>query len=462
MKDLFELRQDARNIFAAALRSVDAGEAIRRVVRLDESLLTTIDSSIDLALHNSGVYVIAIGKAAPAMAAAIAGILDNRISGGIISGPVIQEREHETLSAFASDRWRFFAGGHPLPNQESLNAAQAGFDLLRVANEKHAPILFLISGGGSTMLEWPADARVSLDDLRIANRLLISCGASIAEINAVRRAFSAIKGAGLAHLAPNSPQISLIVSDTNSGDEGSVASGPTIEPPLSMPDARAVVDHNGDLSQLPASILNAIQSSRQSMKPLALDRALRKHYVLLDNQAALKAAMKAAGQLGFQTEIAEDIVDPDIAEGMTLLLSRLEALRTRTRETQPVCLVSGGEFRCPVRGKGRGGRNSETVLRLAIELNRRSSEGDIGRHVVLSGGTDGQDGNSPAAGAIADQTTISRASAAGLDPRRFLEESDSFSFFEKLGDTIDTGPTGTNVRDVRILLASPGLGPVAS
>ena len=452
MKDLPELHHDARAIFGAALRAVDAGAAVRHAVRLDGSILTTVASAIDLAAHGSGVYVIAIGKAAPAMAAAIDNILNNTISGGIISGPITPERELEAPGAFAADRWRFFAGGHPLPNQDSLNAARAAFDLLKRADVERAPVLFLVSGGGSAMIEWPSDNGISLDELSEANRLLVACGASIGEVNAVRRAFSAIKGGGFARVAPNSSQITLIISDTNSGDEASVASGPTIEPTLNVPDAKAVVARYADLADLPASVFNAINSAQPRTELPEADRTLRKHYVLLDNQTAIKAAADAARLLGFETEIADDIVEQPIAEGAALLRSRLKALRARTNSSQPVCLVSGGEFRCPVRGNGRGGRNSETVLRWAIEIDRRSGEGNNGRIVALSAGTDGIDGNSPAAGAIADQDTIARALALGLDVRTFLEESNSFGFFDKVSDTIVTGSTGTNVRDVRILL----------
>jgi glycerate 2-kinase len=453
LKDLPELRQDALEIFAAALRAVDADAATRRAVSLDGSILTTVASSHELDIEAAGLYVIAIGKAAPAMAAAVAGILDKRIGRGIISGPALSERQSEIANLFAPDRWRFFAGGHPLPNQESLNAAQAGFDLLRRADQERAPVLFLISGGGSAMFEWPRNELISLADLRHANQLLISCGASIAEVNSVRRTFSAAKGGALARLAPRSPQITFIISDTNAGDEASVASGPTILPPSNAPDPKQVVARHDELARLPTSILNNIQSSPRYRESEDIAAASRLHFVLLDNHTALNAAAETARQLGFQPEIAEEIIESQIAEGTTLLLERLQALRTRTSNNQPVCLISGGEFRCPVRGNGLGGRNSETVLRWAIEIDRQSSKGNIGNQVGLSAGTDGQDGNSPAAGALADQNTIPRAGAAGLDPGRFLEDSNSFSFFEKLGDMIDTGATGTNVRDVRILLA---------
>jgi glycerate-2-kinase len=172
--------------------------------------------------------------------------------------------------------------------------------------------------------------------------------------------------------------------------------------------------------------------------------------VLLDNDTALQAAAKKATSLGFCVEIADDIVEQPVESGCNLSLARLSQLLTANRE-QPVCLISGGEFKCPVRGNGRGGRNQETVLHFAIKLERSFSGTSI---VALSCGTDGVDGNSPAAGAIADTGTMARASNASLDAAAYLANSDSYSFFKDLGDVILTGPTGTNVRDLRILLAN--------
>jgi len=206
------------------------------------------------------------------------------------------------------------------------------------------------------------------------------------------------------------------------------------------------------LARLPRSILHAV-SNREV--PQAGINQLQKHYVLLENRTALAAAAALARSYGFCTEIADDLVEAKIEEGCSQLLSRLAALRAAaTRNENAVCLISGGEFLCPVKGTGVGGRNAETVLRCAIEIDQQSRQpGEVERVVVLSAGTDGIDGNSPAAGAIADRQTLQRARSLGLEARKFLESSDAFSFFDKLGETIITGATGTNVRDLRILLA---------
>lgn len=314
-------------------------------------------------------------------------------------------------------------GGHPLPNEASLLAAQSTFALLDRANEKRDVVIFLVSGGGSAMIEWPVSEEISLDDLRRANEVLVACGARIDEINAVRRSFSAVKGGGLARRAPNARIVTLIVSDTNPGDEASVASGPTLA--ADGPDPLDVIARYH--LDLPISILKSVRSVSPISAP---------YQVLLDNSTALTAAHQKALELGFTPTIAHDIREQPIQEGVDLLLAR---------GTDTDCLISGGEFSCPVRGDGRGGRNLETTLRCALALERG---------VFLSAGTDGIDGNTPAAGAIADETTLTRARNLGLDPNDFLARSDSYSFFEKLEDLIITGPTGTNVRDVRILLKS--------
>jgi hydroxypyruvate reductase len=350
-------------------------------------------------------------------------------------------------------------GGHPLPDRASLHAAQLAFELMERAEAERVPVIFLISGGGSAMIEWPRDERITLRDLRAANRMLVSCGAGIAEINAVRRAFSAVKGGGLSARAPHAAQLTLIVSDTGEGEEANVASGPTIGPPDGAPDARSVVARYGLGERLPASILRAIN---QSLTATAVTprRAMREHYVLLDNRRAMEAAARAARKRDFAVELARDLVEQPVAEGCTQMLSRLLDLhRRRGSEQSGVCLVSGGEFACPVRGVGVGGRNAETMLRCAIELSERDVEASDQSKllptqlVALSAGTDGIDGNSPAAGALADRTTVARARTLKLDAQRFLSASDAYSFFAALDDAIITGPTGTNVRDLRVFLA---------
>lgn len=401
---ILAMKEHARSIFDHALSSVDPRQAVKNV---------------HLDLPPGPIYSIAIGKAATSMAHGLEDALGDRLTAPVLIA----------------------VGGHPLPDENSLAAAQAVFALLDRANAEAATVIFLISGGGSAMIEWPVSDEISLADLQAANRTLISCGASIAEVNAVRRAFSAVKGGGLARRAPHAKTFTLIVSDTNPGDEANVASGPTLSPPSDSPKAIDVVAHYHLENILPPSIMEAVRAQKSPTTSVN-----GPHQLLLDNHSALAAACDKASELRYSCTVLTKICEQPIAEGCELLLSSL---------LNPVteCAVSGGEFACPVRGDGRGGRNLETVLRCAIGLANQSGESP--HFVVLSAGTDGIDGNSPAAGAIADETTVQRARNLGLDPEQYLARSDSYSFFERLNDLIVTGPTGTNVRDLRILLRGP-------
>ena len=367
------------------------------------------------------------------MAVGLEQALGDRLTAGLISSPD---------PPLHLKRWRSFVGGHPLPNRASLEAARAAFALLDRANAERALVVFLISGGGSAMIEWPISREISLEDLRNANQTLISCGARINEINAVRRAFSAVKGGALARRAPHAQLITLIVSDTNRGDEASVASGPTLAPAIGAPGAIEVIERYGLERVLPASIVKSVQRASPGVRhPTPGTR-----HVLLGNWTAVEAAARKAVELGFTCVTRDDICEQPIEEGCDLLLSGVDG--------EPnICEISGGEFSCPVRGDGRGGRNLETVLRCALRLDSNRPH-----TVVLSSGTDGVDGNSPCAGAIADETTIERARRFGIDPEHFLAHSDSYAFFDQLDPLLNplilTGPTGTNVRDLRIVLKS--------
>jgi len=402
------LREDARLIFDHALSSVAPRAAVTKAVN-------------QLNISSHPIYSIAIGKAATSMSLGLDDALGEKLTAGVL----VSSTTHN------STRWQSFLGGHPLPNEASLAAARAAFALLDRANAEQATVIFLISGGGSAMIEWPISDDISLRDLRAANQDLISCGASIAEVNSVRRAFSAVKGGGLARRSPHAQVFTLIVSDTNLGDEASVASGPTLAAPPDAPKAIEVVNHYGLDTILPKSIMNAIRRPTPSPEPVN-----GSHVVLLDNATATRAAHQKAIELGFACSVMENINEQPIQEGCDLLLANPPS-------------ISGGEFSCPVRGDGRGGRNLETALRCAIGLHNQTSH-----TVVLSAGTDGIDGNSPAAGAIADETTIQRARNLSLDAEQYLARSDSHTFFEQLNDLVVTGPTGTNVRDLRILLRS--------
>ena len=456
MPNLTQLRLAARDIFDETLRAVDAGEAVRRAVHLKGSQLTVQDATIELS--NRWIYSIAIGKAALPMALALEDAIGERFIRGLIVGPVRTPPACSTPEACVPpSRWQWREGGHPLPTKTSLVAAEEAFALLDRANKERALLIFLISGGGSAMLEWPIQQGIALADLRMANKVLINCGASIVEINSVRRAFSAVKGGRLAARAPNCDQITLIVSDVPSGQERNVASGPTLAPSRDAPDPREVTARYRLDTKLPRQVLRAIDAKSDAPFPSDdIASLIGNHFVLLDNDKALAVAAKAARQRGFVTEISRDINDQRIEEGCPEILKRLEAFHTggvHNPSQNSICLVSGGEFACPVNGSGIGGRNQETALRLALESENPDRQSRSMTFVALCAGTNGIDGNSPAAGAIVDSTTIQRARAIGLDPEDFLKRSDAYSFFVALGDAITTGATGMNVRDIRILLA---------
>jgi hydroxypyruvate reductase len=445
MSNLTQLRIAAREIFDEALTAVDAGDAVRQALSIDRESLRVCDQEIDLG--NRQIFSIAIGKAAAPMAYALEQQIGESFAAGFMSGPLPQP-EVLKLKSTLKTRWRHCAGGHPLPTESSLIAAAEAFRLLERANQERAFVIFLVSGGGSAMIESPITDEISLNELRAANKALINCGASIGEINSVRRGFSAVKGGRLSARAPDCDQITLIVSDVPEGEEQNVASGPTLNPPADAPKALDVIARYDLRKQLPETVLRAIDT--ENAEPVeVLESDLRKHFVLLNNRTALEAAAAAARQRGFIAEIAADVSDQPIRDGCQKLLENLESLRTKHRpDAGVVCLISGGEFACPVTGDGTGGRNLETALRLADSM-----EPNVRDTVALCAGTDGVDGNSPAAGAIIDNTTITRARSIGLDAKDFLARSDSYSFFVALGDLINTGVTGTNVRDLRILLA---------
>ena len=447
MNELRELRRAAREIFEDALAAVDARRAVLDAVEFDGAALRVGDAHFGLRGGRLKVYSVALGKAAAAMASALDERLGGALAGGVLSSPPFDFK--------LSERWRVYEGGHPLPNEKSLQAARAAFELLREADEAGALVVFLVSGGGSAMLELPRDERLTLEELREANRVLVSCGAPIDEVNAVRRALSAVKGGGLAARAPRAKQVTLVVSDVSTGRAYDVASGPTLSAPPDAPNVADIIARYGLASKLPPPVLRALGKAGTRSPSQTSPAAERTFKALLDNAAACEAAVRAARGRGFAVEFARDISEQHVGEGAAELVARLLTLYAREGEAdgRGVCLISGGEFSCPVRGGGTGGRNSETALRVAFEFEKVSA-GLTPRHLVAHcAGTDGIDGNSPAAGALADETTVARARAKGLDARKFLDGSDAYTLFDRLGDAVVTGATGTNVRDLRVLLA---------
>jgi glycerate 2-kinase len=392
-----DLRTITLEIFRRALAAIDVERVVRESALRDGDRLVIGDESIDLAQFKR-VVVIAVGKASVPMARAVEDILGDRISAGLVVTNAIIGRPLRLLPVGV--------GGHPLPNSGSLEAASKALDILRANDSEETLVLFLISGGGSALFELPIDAAITLDDLQAFNRVLVGGGAVISEMNVVRRFLSAVKGGRLAAAAPRSRQISLYVSDVNSDDLSTVSSGLTMPGAATRADFHNVVERYGLLDKFPARVSALIAGGKLPDPPRATaeDDRQRSHHLLLDNRKVLLEAKQIArSDFGCVVEIAEDLVEGDVETTMLTYIERVVSLRYG-HPGKIVCLLSGGEVVCPVRGDGQGGRNQEFALRAAIHLHQRGLP-DV---VVLSSGTDGIDGNSPAAGAIADSDTLRR------------------------------------------------------
>src|SRR6266404_3096800 len=361
MQQIVNLKETAREIFAEALEAVDAGRALKRAVRIEGTVLRVFESSFDLN-HFQRVVSVSIGKAGPTLAHALSESLGGRLTAGVLAGPIAETQ----LPAV----WQTFAGGHPAPNEESFAAARTAVEMLKREDASSTLVIFLISGGGSAMFELLCDQSISLKDLQAANQALVTCGATIAEINLLRKQLSAVKGGALGALVPNAAKVTLIVSDTNDGDEDSVASGPSLSP-VGNADTRAdissILDRYKLREKLPASVLSALEKEREPFPPAAAGSELA--YVLLDIEAVTSAAVEAAQRRGLVVRSVPNLVEGPIEVGCRRLVSQLLELHKSVGTSgQTVCLVSGGEFSCPVRGDGKGGRNSEATLRCLLEL----------------------------------------------------------------------------------------------
>jgi hydroxypyruvate reductase len=333
-----------------------------------------------------------------------------------------------------------------VPTAGSFAAGRAILELLAGCDER-ALVFFLLSGGGSALVEQPLYPEITLEDVQALNRLLVTCGAPIDEVNAVRKHLSATKGGRLAAAAPRAMKVTLGVSDVPEDRESALASGPTIPDPTTVEDAYRVVQRYALLPKLPASIRAKFERRALVETPKSGDPAFaRSHFqILLGMHDLFHQAHRAAEAAGCVTFCDNSTDDWPLAKAADYLLEQLARFK-QAHPDRPVALIADGEVSSPVTGDGIGGRNAAFVLHCVEKI--------AGKPVaVLSAGTDGIDGSSPAAGAAADGETLARARAAGLEPAECFRRSDSYTFFKKLGDTIETGPTGNNLRDLRVLLA---------
>jgi hydroxypyruvate reductase len=423
------LRRQAVTIFKTALAAANpAGAVMRHLKRRDFSRFRNI-------------YVVGAGKAGASMAQAAERVLGRRITGGLINvkyGYVARLRRVELNEC-----------GHPVPDERGV-AGAGRIARIAAAAGRDDLVLCLISGGASALLPFPA-APVTLEEKQAVTRRLLDCGADIHEINTVRKHISAIKGGQLARLAAPAAVEALLLSDVIGDDLDVIGSGPTAPDASTFASAAAILERFGIFERVPAAVRQRLESGMRGEipeTPKLADPVFRRvrNTVVGSNRLALDAAARRARALGFRTLILASGI-----QGETRDVARMHAAIAREiAETgrpvkPPACIITGGETTVTIKGDGLGGRNQEFVLAAAIDI------AGLAGTVVLSAGTDGTDGPTDAAGAVADGDTLRR----GPDARAYLDRNDSYHYFEALGDLLITGPTNTNVMDVRIVLAGP-------
>ena len=437
------MREVAREIFTTALKNASIESAFARNVHCTRRVLRIGDDLHDLDTY-SRVFVVSIGKAAHTMAAALeAQVGSSSFEAGIVSSSV------ESTTQVRG--FRYFRGGHPTPNTESVRAASAILNSL-TALDPTALAIFMISGGGSSIVEKPVDDDISLPDLTATYRVLVNSGAPIAEINAIRKHLSAVKGGRLAQAAYPAQQVSILVSDVPDDTPDALASGPTMPDSTSIHDCERIAAKYNLVEQFPSSVADLFRQHALDETPKSDDPAFvrARWWTVLSNKVAIDEAAIAATRAGFAVEVDNSCDDWPYDRAADYLLNRLRELRSKVSR---VCLISGGEVTVTVRNGGIGGRNQQFALACAEKISGEDM-------TVLSAGTDGIDGNSPAAGAVVDGSTLARAKSYRVDAhgsaeavRHALSGFNAYPFFEALGDALITGPTGNNLRDLRILLA---------
>jgi hydroxypyruvate reductase len=435
MSTAHSMRAAAREIFLDALTEASIERAFDRHVHYQRGVLRVCDDLYDLSAHPR-VLCVAFGKAAHRMAELL-----SRQAGTTVEGIIVDPNRHP----YQIPGYRYFAGGHPQPNAESVRGAEAALKSLGALNPQ-ALVIYLVSGGGSAALEKPVDDEISLADLIATYKALVNSGAPIAEINAVRKHLSAVKGGRLARAAQGAQQVSILVSDVPEHALDSLSSGPTMPDSSTVNACYSIVHAHRMLPDFPASVRELFERRALEETPKKDDPAFARSrwWKVLSNETAERAAAASASKHGFGTEIDHSCDDWDYERAADYLLDRVRRLKQKIHRA---CIVSGGEVTVKVPASaGQGGRNQHFALYCAQKI--------AGENItVLSAGTDGIDGVSPAAGAVVDGTTQERAAKAGLDVAEHFRGFNAFPLFEKLGDAIQTGPTGNNVRDLRVLMA---------
>ena len=437
------MREDALAIFQAGVKAVDPILSVKKQLGLEGNLLTAGEKTYDLRDFDR-VSVVGTGKASAAMARAVEGILGERLDSGL----VITKYGH----AVSLDKVRTIEAGHPVPDEAGFRGSREIVQFLETTDEKDL-ILYLISGGGSALMPYPHEG-LSLEDKQAVTKVLLEVGADIHEINALRKHLSQVKGGRIARLAYPSTLISLILSDVVGVDLDSIASGPAVPDRSTFEDCLNILEKHKIFERMPSAVQTIfVKGARgeieETPKPGEPVFERTQNLIIGSNIIAVEAAAQKAEGLGYNPLILSTFIEGETrdAAGVHAAIAR-EILSSGNPVNRPACILSGGETTVTIRGKGKGGRNQEFSLAAAFGI-----EG-LENVVFLSAGTDGTDGPTDAAGAIADGTTLSKARDLGMDPGRYLHDNDSYHFFEALGDLIVTGPTYTNVMDLRIVLVA--------
>jgi glycerate 2-kinase len=441
---LSQPHRDVLNAMDKALDAADAGNAVRRHVRLDRDVLR-VD---DLRYHPNRfrrIFVIGAGKATAKMAEAIEKLLGDTITGGLVIVP-------DYLGSLPkNDRIRYSPGSHPIPSRKNMEGVADMLYLVKNAGSDDL-ILTLLSGGASALMNYPIEG-VTLDDEKRTTSLLLKSGASIRELNTIRKHISRVKGGRLAKILKPARVLTLIISDVIGDEIDAIGSGPTAPDPTTYSSAKHILTLYGLWSRIPVHVRNVIDKGIRGALPETPkpgDNSFRRvrNVIVGNNRESCRAAAAEMRRAGYDARILSTRLVGEAREVGRILGSIMSGIRENETKSRPAALIAGGETTVTVRGRGKGGRNQELALAAALEI-----EGckDI---VISSFATDGVDGPTDAAGALVDGTTIARGRRRGMDPQDYLDDNNSYSYFSRLGDLIRTGPTGTNVNDIMILAAN--------
>jgi hydroxypyruvate reductase len=427
------MKNHLREILSAGLDAADPEEAVRRCVRIEGNAVVAGDRRFEA----ERVFVLAAGKAAGAMARAAEELFGERIAGGLI----VTKYGHEA----SSEKLEIIFAAHPEPDEKSVEAARRAEELARSLGEGDL-LLALISGGASALLADPAPP-IELADLKRLTGALLRSGANISEINAVRKHISVLKGGGLVKLAAPAPTLALLLSDVVGDAPSAIASGLTAPDPTTLDDARRVLERYG--IEPPESVAEHLKNAPETPKPG--DPVFEKVLNLIcgSGRHAAEAAVAKARELGYEPMLLSTSITGD-ASGIASVYAAVirEVLESGNPLPPPCAVISGGEATVTVRGDGVGGPNQEFALALAVELD------GIEGWAALAADTDGNDGPTDAAGGLVDGATADAVRSGGTDPEEALANNDAYAALETGGALLVTGPTGTNVNDLRVALVS--------